>query len=190
VTSSSASANAREEVYWLKLRPDGVTWCGYALDDRYPRYVAAEKVDVREMYMPGARISFSSEKVSQVSYRSASKKIGDWLVIDDYEPSGKDWLLRRGILLMQRKSQRLLSIAQHTTVHRGKAEPFHVANVSRIHTGPEEGDPTVDPTQKVDPSTLGLPPVPVITDLPEEPFMQIAFEMRRRSLGKLCKTGK
>jgi hypothetical protein len=188
--ASSVAANDIQERYNVRLGTDGHTWCGYDLDRYHPTRPLAERV--MDLFAIDSRqtvsIDFSSAKVIDVVYTSTSHSLAsfDWMVIDHYEPSGDGWSLRRGISLLQQKHQRMLQIVQRTTVHEGKAEPLSVEDIFGLQRGPD-GNAT-EMTEKVDPSTLDLPPVPVITDMAAQPFMKIVFEMRRRSIGKLCKT--
>jgi len=164
-SAAAATAETASQSYWLFLRNDGYTWCGY-------RDSSAFKSAVADMTpMESGRVVFSSKKLLEVTYQITPES-GDWIVIDQYTTSDDTFLLRRTNLLAQAN----LQIVQEAAIREGKATPFRLVTVT-----------TPDGQKAKAPPTLDFPAVPVLTNLARIPFMAIVDEMRKRSMSELCK---
>jgi hypothetical protein len=164
--SCGAYAQVASTSYWLLLKDNGHTWCGYA-------DTAEFRSDVKNLKpLESARVTFSSDKLMEVTYQLSAES-GDWVVVDKYTPSNDRLVLRRANLLQQPPG---FEIIEETSIHGGKVEPFHVVSTTTL-----DG-------KTVDASNADIPAVSVVTNLSEAPFVAVVTEMRRRSVSKLCKT--
>jgi hypothetical protein len=165
-TCSNAQTVSVLESYSVLLKDDGQTWCAYRNAEEFQMDAANLKPT------ESARITYSAGKLSELTYQVEAES-GDWIVVDKYTPVEGGATLRRANLLAQEK----LQVIQETVIHGGKAEPFHVVNVSALDTG-----------KKVDlPPSVDFPEIGISTNLEATPFVQVVREMRNRSLGKICK---
>jgi hypothetical protein len=78
--SCGAYAQVASRSYWLLLKNDGHTWCGYADSAEFTS-------DVKNLKpTESARVMFSSDKLIEVTYQLSAES-GDWVVVDKYTPS-------------------------------------------------------------------------------------------------------
>jgi hypothetical protein len=160
------SAQVASVSYWLLLKEDGHTWCGYANMDRFIS-------DLKEQQTTEtARVTYSSDKLTEVTYQ-VEPESGDWMIVDKYTPSKDGLVLRRANLLTQDNIQ----VIQETSIHGGKIDPFRVISTATLDGKKVEGS-----------SSLDLPNVSVRANLSEMPFVDVVADMRRQSILKLCKT--
>ena len=104
------SAQVASLSYWLLLRDNGRTWCGYTNQDEF-------KSDVKELGPTDTvRVTFSADTLTEVTYQIEPES-GDWVVVDKYTPIKDDLALRRANLLTQPN----LEVIQETFIHGGKA---------------------------------------------------------------------
>jgi hypothetical protein len=164
--SCAASAQVASTTYWLLLKQDGHTWCGYT-------DMAEFTSDVKNRTpTESARATYAFDKLIEVTYQVGSES-GDWVVVDKCMPANDQLILRRANSLAQDN----LRIIEETSIHGGRVEPFHVLSTT-----------TLDGTKAEAPSSVDLPSVSVITDLSKTPFLTVVAEMRQQSISKLCRT--
>jgi len=162
--SCGAYAQVASRSYWLLLKNDGHTWCGYADTTEFTS-------DVKNLKpTESARATYSSDKLIEITYQVAPES-GDWVVVDKYTPSNDRLILRRANLLTQDNRE----IIEETSIHGGKVEAFRVVSTTTLDGKTAEA------------SGVDLPSVSVKTDLSETSFVAVVTEMRRRSVSKLCK---
>ena len=163
--SFGVPAQVASTTYWLLLKQDGHTWCGYA-------DMAEFTSDVKNRTpTESARATYASDKLIEVTYQVAPES-GDWVVVDKYTPANDQLILRRANSLAQDN----LRIIEETSIHGGRVEPFHILSTT-----------TLDGTKAEAPSNIDLPSVSVITDLSKTAFLTVVAEMRRQSISKLCR---
>lgn len=164
--SSAVSAEPVSLSIWVLSKDNGQTWCAYkAMND-----FTSEVNTLRPT--ESIRVNYSSGKISDFTYQVEAES-GDWIVVDKYTPSPKGMILRRANLLAQQNIQ----IIEETTILGGKAQPFRIINAT-----------TLDGKAKANPSNIDLPAVPVLANISRLPFLQVADEIQRRSVEKLCRT--
>lgn len=162
---SNAQTVTASESYSLLLKTDGQTWCGY----RDLAEFQAEAMTLKPA--ESARVMYYDSKVAEVTYQVEAES-GDWIVVDKYTLRDDAVTLRRANLLTQAN----LQVIQESLVQGDGADRFHVVSVSTLEGTKAELPPNVD-----------FPEVPVRTNLTAAPFVQVADEMRKMSLAKLCK---
>jgi hypothetical protein len=165
--SFGAPAQVASTTYWLLLKQDGHTWCGYTDMAEFTSNVK------NRTPTESARATYASDKLIEVTYQVGSES-GDWVVVDKYTPASDQLILRRANSLAQDN----LRIIEETSIRGGRVEPFHVLSTT-----------TLDGTKAEAPSSIDLPSVSVITDLSKTPFLAVVAEMRRQSISKLCRAG-
>ena len=85
--SFGVPAQVASTTYWLLLKQDGHTWCGYA-------DMAEFTSDVKNRTpTESARATYASDKLIEVTYQVAPES-GDWVVVDKYTPAN-DQLIGR-----------------------------------------------------------------------------------------------
>jgi hypothetical protein len=161
---SCASEPRASTSYFLYVKDDGRTWCGYT---DMTEFSAATKESAPT---ESARVTFASNDLVEITYQ-ATPESGDWIVVDKYTPSKDQVVLRRATLL----SQRRLQIIQETTIVGGAVAPFRVLSTSTL-----DGKPTTA-------TDLDMPDVAVRQKLSSFPFMALVKEMRDRSSSKVCR---
>jgi hypothetical protein len=166
VLSSTGSAQVPSKSYWLLLKQDGHTWCGYTNMDEFTSDVGKMRPKPEE----SAKITYASDKLIE-AINQVEPQSGDWVVIDKYTPAKDQLVLRRTNLLTQDS----LQIIEETFIRGGRAEPFQVLSTTTL-----DGE-------KAESSGVDLPSVPVKTDLSGTPFLAVVVEMRKQSISKLCK---
>lgn len=162
---SYAQDDIASESYWALLKDDGQTWCAYANANEF-QADAANPTPIES-----AKVTYSAGKLSEVTHQIEPRS-GDWVVIDEYTPLTDGATLKRTNLLMAAK----LRVVQQAKILGGRVEPFEIASVHTLPGKPTHLPPDVDFPQvsaSADPSTLA--------------FVELAGELRGRSLGKLCK---
>ncbi len=162
-TSSGASPETSSASYWLLLKGDGRTWCGYRDSAEFKPAAASQKPS------ESARVTYSSDRLTELTYQIEPES-GDWIVVDKYTLTDSAVFLRRANLLAQQN----LEIIQQTTIRGGKAEPLRKVSVT-----------TLDGKQ-AEASNIDFPDVPVRTNLTEMPLMRVVAEMRTRGISRLC----
>ena len=167
VLSLGTSAQVASKSYWLLLKQDGHTWCGYT--DMNEFMSDAEKM--RPKPEESAKVTYASDKLIEV-LDQVTPQSGDWVVIDKYTPSNDQLILQRANSLAQDN----LRIIEETSIRGGRVEPFHVLSTTTLDGKKAEASSNVD-----------LPSVPVITDLSGTPFLAVVAEMRRQSISKFCR---
>jgi hypothetical protein len=166
VLSCTSVAQVPSMSYWLLLKQDGHTWCGYTNMDEFTSDVGKMRPKPEE----SATVTYASDKLIE-AIDQVEPQSGDWVVIDKYTPAKDQLILRRTNLLTQDS----LQIIEETSIRGGRVEPFRV-----LSTGKLDGE-------KADASNVDLPPVPVKIDLSGTPFLAVVAEMRKQSISKLCK---
>jgi hypothetical protein len=151
--------------YWLFLKGDGRTWCGYTNRDEFTSD-AKNRTPTES-----AKATYASNKLIEVTYQ-VTPESGDWVVVDKYTPTNDQLILRRANSLAQDN----LRIIEETSIHGGRVEPFHVLSTTTLDGKKVEASSSVD-----------LPSVSVITDLFGTPFLAVVAEMRRQSISKFCR---
>jgi hypothetical protein len=161
----SAAQPPLEKSYSGFLKNDGNIWCVY--EDM------AEFESEAAVVVPttSARVSFVSGVLTELTYQTQPES-ADWVVVDKYVPSSGDVLLRRANLLASPQ----LIIMQEARVDDGTVSTFRITSVT-----------TLDGIERELPPTVDFPVVPVIRDLMAIPFMRVVGEIRRDSVGTLCK---
>lgn len=152
--------------YWLLLKGDGRTWCGYTDNAEFMS-------DVKNLGpTETARATYTSGVVSEATYQ-VEPESGDWVVVDKYTPSSGGLVLRRANLLTQEN----LQIIEEATIHAGKAGSFRTLSTTTLDgKKPQAPDPSID-----------LPTVPIRTSFADMPYVTVAAEMQKQSVSKLCK---
>jgi hypothetical protein len=163
--SFGALAQTVSASYWFFLKDGGHTWCGYTEMVQF----TSDVMELKPAETVGA--TYSSDKLLEVTYQIEPQS-GDWIVVDKYTPADGGLTLRRANLLAQNN----LQIVEETSIHGGKAEPFHVLSTTTL-----DG-------KKAEASNVDLPDVSVRTGFSGEPFLAVVSEMRKQSVSKLCKT--
>ena len=164
--SCAASAQVASMSYWVLLRDDGHTWCGYTNMAEFTSDVGKMRPKPEE----SAKVTYASDKLIEVTYQ-VEPQSGDWVVIDRYTPAKDQLILRRTNLLTQDS----LQIIEETSIRGSRVEPFHVLSTT-----------TLDGT-KANASGIDLPSVPIKTDLSGTPSLIVVAEIRQQSISKLCK---
>jgi len=167
---SCARATGIEDSYWLLLREDGHTWCGYVDQVEFTAEVS------RWIPLETATMRYSTHQLIAVSHQVQSGS-GDWIVIDQYTPESGDWVLQRTSLLTQRR----LQVIQQARIHAGVAAPFRRVRITALDR--RDGD-----RGKVDIADEDLPAVPVQTSVSRMAFVSTVATMRRRSISRFCGT--
>ncbi len=162
--SYGTSAQVASTSYWLLLKDDGHTWCGYTNMTEFTSDVSKLKPT------ESARLTYSSDKLTEITYQ-VEPESGDWVVVDKYTPSNDELILRRANLLAQDN----LQVIEEATIHGGKVGSFGIVSTTTL-----DG-------KKVETSNVDLPPVPVKASLSGMPFFDVADAMRKQSMPKLCK---
>jgi len=163
--SFSASAQVASASYWLLLKDDGHTWCGYADMAEFTSEVNQLKPT------ESARVTYSPEKLTEFTYQ-VEPESGDWVVVDKYTPSNGELIIMRANLLAQDN----LQIIQESSIREGNIEPFRIVSTT-----------TLDGKTVTPPGDIDLPSVPVNANISGLPFLAVAAEMRKQSIPKLCK---
>ncbi len=162
-----AAAKPNSVSYWLMLRSDGRTWCGFRDQTEFNSEVAKMNLVPEQ----SAKVIYSSGKLTEVTAQ-VTPQSEDWVVIDVYTVAEENLVLRRTDLLTRAQ----LKIVQTTAIRGGHAQALHVDSVTTLRG------------QKAElPGDIDIPRVTVSANLSAMPFMPIVSEMRMRSITKLCK---
>jgi hypothetical protein len=164
VSCFGAQKNNEPETYFLLLRNEDFSWCGYANFDEFQYYVSSYKP------LESAVVKFDENKIVEIIYQVDAES-GDWVVIDKYIPSSDGAVLRRENLF----SQENLRVVQEVVIHQGVVGQFHVIEVTKLDGNAVEL-PVVD-----------FPEVAVTANFEELPFMHVINDMRNNSIVTLCK---
>ena len=162
---SGAGAAPEPENYSVLLAPDESTWCGYRSQSEFKSAADNAQPEVT------ARITYSGAEITEVIHQ-VTPQSGDWLLVDRYALATDVVTVRRTNLFAQNQVQ----VVQEAAIRGGTVSAFHVVEVS-----------TLDGIKTALPSNLDFPDVKVVVALSASPFVRIADEMRRNSLGKLCR---
>jgi hypothetical protein len=172
------SVRTGPDTFWLVRRDDGKTWCSYSSGEKLER-----GADVVVMYN-----GLAVEEIKRYSDGPG------WWVTDTYARSGRDWRLRRTVIINERQKNRFLDFVQETTIHSRRAAPFRLVSAdaradARVGQATDGGKTPGEPDlSKPDLTAVNLPAVRVITDPLAEPFMEVVTRMRERRLPELCST--
>jgi hypothetical protein len=163
--SSNAQTQEESASYFLFLKDDGMTWCGFRNSDEFQN--EAKQLAPSE----SARVTFAGNRLLDVTYQLNEEK-GAWVVVDKYVFVGDGVVVHRENLL---KQQGGLRVTQETSIRQGTIEPFRVIDASG--SGKRE----------VDVAAVKFPPVEVKANPSELPFMPVITDMQTHSLATLCK---
>jgi hypothetical protein len=158
-----ASDQSVEISYFLFVKDDGQTWCGYS--DKNDFSSAIQDLVPTE----SARVTYNSMELTEVTYQ-ATPESGDWIITDKYTPDNNKILFKRVTLL----SQSRLQVIQESTIDENTIAPPRTISISML-----DG-------KNVDASNVDLPEMKVMANLSDFSFMKLVKEMRDKSIAKLC----
>lgn len=161
---TSACASGESTSYFLLVKDDGRTWCAYSSKEQFDSDIGDSAPT------ESARVTYNSDGLEEITYQ-ATPESGDWIVVDKYTMSVDRTVLRRAIILAQRR----LQVIQETTISGDAIAPFHIVSTT-----------TLDGKESTA-SNVELPDVEVKVNLSQFPFMALVKEMRNQSVSKLCR---